>query len=205
MPVHRGQGQRRPEPPRYDKIPQGVPARKAETNGAPQRGPDGKFLPGNALASKGGKRRAGSRKHLHQLGLEWLDGKPELSAARKRGNLQLKAEQQWVAQSVGAGVLDPLAAAELRNAVSKEVLGQLLMENPKMLGSLRETINMADKLLTGARGHRLTAIELAARGAESRQGGAGRALDIGSIDVSAELEQLKGLLGSKNDEGASDD
>lgn len=205
MPVVRGQGALRPEPPRRDHIPQGVPAQKAASNGGPQRGPDGRFLPGNALAKKGGQRRQGSRKFLHQLGLEWLDGSPDLSSARKRGNQQLRAEQQWVAQSVGAGVLDPLAAAELRNAVSKEVLGQLLLENPKMLGSLRDTIGMADKLLTGARGHRLTAIELAARGAEGRTGQGSHPLDLSAIDVSGDLAQLLQEAKGAQDQGGGDD
>ena len=123
-----------------------------------------------------------------------MEGKAELSGVRRRGNEQLKAEQNWVAATLGAGVLDPLAAAELRNAVTKETLAHLLLENPKMVkGDMGATIALADKLLTAARGHRLTAIELAARGAEARVGkgnGHTRPVDVQGIDVSEELKQL---------------
>lgn len=204
-PVHRSHSRPTPAPARPDELPAFVPDPEPVPAGPGERDALGRFVRGNKSSKVGGRRKRQVAQHLHSLGLEWLEGKPELAALRRRGNRQLKAEQQWVAGTVGGGVLDPLAAAELRNAVTKETLAQLMLESPKMVGSLRETITLADKLLTAARGHRLTALELSARGAEARSGsGNAPRLDIGSIDVTAELAALM-AAGSPHNAAPNDD
>lgn len=223
MPVHRSHNRPMPAPPRPDELPQGVPAPLPARTGADVRDSKGRFAKGNrSAASAGGRARKERVEHLHRLGLDWLtqapkpSGDPSKDAAtaqmvesftehRRQGSRQLKAEQSWLMRTVGGGVLDPLAAAELRNAVTKETLAHLLLENPKMAGPLGKTVALADKLLTAARGHRLTALELSARAAQARLqtgGGAGR-IDVQAIDVSETLREL--LASSTSTEGSNDD
>lgn len=222
MPVHRSHDRPMPQAPRPDELPQGVPAPLPAPARRGERDSRGRFQPGNrAASSAGGRARKERVEHLHKLGLDWLTqpakptGDPAKDAAnaqmmsafaehRRQGSRQLKAEQSWLMRTVGGGVLDPLAAAELRNAVTKETLAHLLLENPKMAGPLSKTVALADKLLTAARGHRLTAFELSARAAMARgQQGSGPRIDVQAIDVSETLREL--LASTTSTDGSKDD
>lgn len=203
MPVQRSHGRPQAQPPRVDELPRFQPDPQPVPAGPSQRGPDGRFVKGNGIARKGGLARQQVASHLRSLGLGWLMGEPHAAELRSRGIRQLRAEQTWLASTVGAGVLDPLAASELRSAATKEVLGHLLLEAPKVGGDTpAASIALASRLLSDARNHRLTALEIAARGAAARQcnGGGRPRLDVGAIDVTGELAALQRLLNDGKDQ-----
>ena len=197
MPIQRSHGKPSPQVVRPNEMPQFVPDPDPVPAGPSHRGPDGRFVKGNGIARKGGQARQQVASHLRSLGLGWLMGEPRAAELRSRGIRQLRAEQTWLASTVGAGVLDPLAASELRSAATKEVLGHLLLEAPKVGGDTpAASIALASRLLSDARNHRLTALEIAARGAAARQcnGGGRPRPDLSAIDVTGELAALERLL-----------
>lgn len=223
MPVHRSHGRPMPQAPRPDELPQGVPDPMPVPTGPTERGPDGRFKAGNRVARAGGKAKRQRVEHLHRLGLDWLAAPPKdpsdprqvvvherWAEHRKQAARQLKAEQAWLARTTGGGVLDPSAASELRSAIELEALGRLLLQTPSFIGqSVGDTLALAQRLLTAARGHRLTAYELSARGAQARQqtaAGGGAARLFADLDTEAVERQYRELLGQvQTEEGGKDD
>lgn len=197
MPVQKSHGKPSPQVVRPDELPKFIPDPEPVPAGPSQRNAKGQFVPGNRICQKGGQARQQVASHLRSLGLGWLVGEPKAAELRSRGIRQLRAEQTWLASTVGGGVLDPLAASELRSAATKQVLADLLFEAPKLIGDTpAASVALASRLLSDARNHRLSALEIAARGAAARHGsgnGAPRPA-FNSIDVSGELRELQRLL-----------
>lgn len=90
-----------------DELPEGVPA-DARPDPAPERGPGGRFLPGNPSAARGGKAKAGRTKLAASLGLSTLPNESELARYKAGAESLRRATTASLAKSVGGGEVGPL-------------------------------------------------------------------------------------------------
>lgn len=143
-----------------DELPMGVPA-PARLPSAPVRGPNGRFIRGNAMAARGGEAHAGKTRLASKLALGDTFADPRfLPYANSARNFRREHVTQ-LARDVGGGHCGPapssiVASAALQLAASRfafEVLGDM------QLGS---------RLADASRQNLLAAHELCAREALSR-------------------------------------
>lgn len=94
------------ELPPGDELPAGLP----DPAGAPDRaghGTDGRFLPGNPDAAKGGRRRAGKVKLAHRLALVALPDGAAFAPYKASAIAFRRAQCAAIAASVGRGMCGP--------------------------------------------------------------------------------------------------
>lgn len=102
MPVHRSHGKQRVEVPRIDELPAGLPE-NARPESPPERGPDGRFLPGaSSSASKGGRRRGGALTLARKLGLKKGE-ESALAPYLRHADAWRRHKVSELAATVGAG------------------------------------------------------------------------------------------------------
>lgn len=167
-----------------DELPAGVPER-AGAESPTDRGAAGRFAGGNALASKGGRARAGKTKLADRMGLRSL---PEGSAfgPYKRAAVSFrKAHTAVLARTVGGGRCGPapsslVASAALQLAWSR-YLSDLAAET-----SDPELALKGSKLAEASRQSLMAAHELCAREAVARAAAA-------RVDLQAAIRERLGL------------
>lgn len=123
MTLQRSQGRLRPQPPRADELPVGLPA-PADATSPTDRGDGGRFAPGNSIAKKGGKARAGKTRLATKLRLSSAATDPAFEPYQAAAEAFKRAHVAWLAQHVGAGYVGPgvasiVASAALQLAASR--------------------------------------------------------------------------------------
>ncbi len=166
-----------------DELPQGTPG-PSQPAGPESHRPDGTFAPGNALASRGGKARAGSTRLADCLGLG--DATDEAFAPYKRAAVSFRRAQcSALAASVGGGACGPgpgslVATAALQLAWSRFLFDRFAM-NPQATGAVAQVLQ-ASKLADASRQNLLAAHELCAREGKARPGNSPHAALMAAIE-----------------------
>lgn len=163
MPVQRSQNQLRPQAPRADELPAGVPAPPA----GPQRDRLGHFLPGNAVSAQGGAARAGLARAAGEAGISALTADPAYQPYLKRAKAFCRAECKRIAEEVGGGKCGPGPSSMVQSASLQWAASQFLFDQAHRALD-RDAFAQASKLANDSRQNLLSAEELAARQAERR-------------------------------------
>ena len=156
-----------------DELPAGVPA-EAEPPTAPGRDPNGRFLPGNASAARGGRAKAGRTKLAASLGLSTLPSASVLARYKAGAESLRRATTTSLAKSVGGGEVGPLpgtlvASGSLALAWSRYFFDQaalLAASNPTQAATFA---GLGAKLSESSSRLLREAFEYAAREAEIRK------------------------------------
>lgn len=161
MPIQRSQGRLRPLVPRVDELPEGVPA-PARVASPDDRGDGGRFAPGNGIASRGGKARAGKTRLASQLSLGRAFADPRFEPYARAAKPFQRAHIATLAKTVGGGVCDEAAASIVASAALQLAASRFAFE---VLGDLA----LGSRLADASRANLMSAAELCARAAQARK------------------------------------
>lgn len=154
-----------------DELPRGVPAEQPPSSG-PERGPDGRFLPGNKrAASKGGKAsryRTGlaDRMALGRL-VERIGDASEWRPYLEEAEAFQRAQMRYLSDEIGGGILGPDVASIVITAAWQTAASRFAQTKAMAEGDT-SLLALASRLGNDARQNLLAARELAARAAQAR-------------------------------------
>jgi hypothetical protein len=164
--IRRSHGATYPEVATVDELPAGVPdAPRVES--PTDRGPGGRFAPGNSLAGLAGKARKGKTRLADRLGLRAIPDAAAFRPYKAAAASFRRAQCAELAKTVGGGVCGPapsslVASAALQLAWSRYLADLAASENDPDLAL------KASKLSDASRQNLLAAHELCALEARAR-------------------------------------
>jgi len=167
MPVQGSQGRPRPQAPRADELPAGVPA---PARRAPARDTSGKFVKSDgttALAREGGRARAEARQLAQLLGLQTLDEDHAYAPYARLAREFRDHHMAELAATVGGGRVGPGPASVVSTAALQMAASRYLGD----LGAAKCDAKLlldASRLGDASRANLLSAHELCAREAKAR-------------------------------------
>jgi hypothetical protein len=149
-----------------DELPEGVPApaRPAEPS---DRGPDGRFRPGNALAATGGAAKRGQAHLAARLGLGSLPADAAFAPYRRSAATFRRVQCTTLARTVGGGVCGPGPSSIVASAALALAWSRYLSDLAAQTGDA-DAVTRAMRLADASRQMLLTAHELCAREATAR-------------------------------------
>lgn len=148
-----------------DELPAGVPGPSPEPSPGSQRA-DGRFTPGNALAARGGRARAGSTRLGDRLGLN--DQALEAFASYRRAAVSFRRAQcAALAASVGNGACGPGPSSLVATAALQLAWSRYFSDQAALTGDAKLAAS-ASKLGNDSRQNLLAAHELCAREGKAR-------------------------------------
>lgn len=149
-----------------DELPDGVPD-NARADSPTDRGERGLFAPGNALARKGGRARAGKTRLADRLGLRALPDGSAFAPYKASAVSFRRAQCAALAASVGGGHCGPAPSSFVASAALQLAWSRYLADLAAETGS-PELALQASKLANDSRQNLLGAHELCAREAAAR-------------------------------------
>ena len=162
-----GRGKPRIEVMPADELPKGVPS-DADPVSPSDFDDHGKFAPGNAIASKGGRARAGRTRLAHQLGLTKLTEDAALAPYRGAADAFRRAQCSELAATVGGGVCGPGPSSIVASAALQLAMSRYLSDQGQATGDPKLLLS-ASKLSNDSRLNLMAAHELCAREALARE------------------------------------
>ena len=162
-----GRGKPRIEVMPADELPKGVPA-DADPSSPDDFDDRGKFAPGNAIASKGGRARAGRTRLAHQLGLSRLTEDAALAPYRGAADAFRRAQCSELAATVGGGMCGPGPSSIVASAALQLAMSRYLSDQGQATGDPKLLLS-ASRLANESRQNLLAAHELCAREAVARE------------------------------------
>jgi hypothetical protein len=158
-----------------DELPDGVPGESRAESPA-DRGPLGKFAPGNGLAKLGGKARKGKTRLADRLGLRSLNDDASFKPYRASSEAFRRAQCNELASNVGGGVCGPAPSSLVASAALQLGWSRYLSDVAGETGDAAMALQ-ASKLADASRQNLLAAHELCALEAKARTAhGAGAAM-----------------------------
>jgi hypothetical protein len=149
-----------------DELPAGVPSR-AERVSPGDFDSRGKFAPGNALARKGGRARAGKTRLADRLGLRGLPDGAEFRPYKAAAASFRRAQCATLAASVGGGYCGPAPSSMVISAALQLAWARFFSDRAAQTGDAELALT-ASRLSDASRQNLLAAHELCAREAEAR-------------------------------------
>jgi hypothetical protein len=164
-----GEGRGRPhvEVLPVDELPAGVPGPARPAN-ARDRGPGGRFLPGNALAAVGGTAKRGQARLVARLGLSTLPAGSAFGPYRRAAATFRRVQCSELARTVGGGTCGPGPSSIVASAALALAWSRYLSDLAAQTGDHELALRSA-KLGETHRQHLLAAHELCAREALARK------------------------------------
>ena len=151
-----------------DELPVGTPA-SARLGSPSDRGDRGKFAPGNALASVGGKATAGKTRLSARLGLSKLPDGAAFRPYKAAASSFRRAQCAALASNVGGGYCGPAPSSMVASAALQLAWSRYFSDLAGGGGDTALALT-ASRLADASRQNLLAAHELCAREAASRQG-----------------------------------
>lgn len=167
MTLERSQNALRPQVQRLDEQPAGVPE-NARPESPSDRRERGLFAPGNGLAAKGGKARAGKTRLADRLGLRSLPAGNAFAPYKASAVSFRRAQCAALAASVGGGYCGPAPSSFVASAALQLAWSRYLSDLAAETGN-GELAIQSSKLANDSRQNLLAAHELAAREAVARR------------------------------------
>lgn len=160
----------RVETPPADELPVGVPddARDARPG---DRGPGGRFRPGNSLAAAGGRAKRGKARLAARLGLASLPDDSAFAPYRASASTFRRVQCADLARTVGGGVCGPAPSSIVASAALALAWSRYLSDVAAATGDPEMALR-AIRIGDSSRQMLLTAHELCAREALARRAGA---------------------------------
>jgi len=182
----RGAGVPRVEVLPADELPAGAPA-SARVESPSDRGPAGRFAPGNALSRAGGKATAGKTRLASRLGLRGLPAGSEFRPYKAAASSFRRAQCAALASTVGGGYCGPGPSSMVASAALQLAWSRFLSDQAAATGDPELALS-ASRLADASRQNLLAAHELCAREAQARP----RATNPGAIAAAFEAAGRKG-------------
>jgi hypothetical protein len=149
-----------------DELPLGVPT-SAEHVSRGDFDARGKFAPGNRIASRGGRARAGKTRLAERLGMQRLPDDSAFAPYKRAAVSFRKAQCAALASSVGGGYCGPAPSSIVASAALQLAWSRFLNDQAAAKGDAEKALS-ASRLADASRQNLLAAIELCAREARSR-------------------------------------
>lgn len=168
MPTQRSHGRPRPQAPRADELPEGMPA-PARPHAA--RDGSGRFGQGSgttALAASGGRAKAEAARLKRMLGLS-EPAEPYRAYVQHAADWR-DAQLRHLAESVGGGAVGPDVIAIVSSA-ARQLAASLALNDAALAEGCDDSVALLEKssrLANDSRQNMLAAHELAARAAKAR-------------------------------------
>lgn len=151
-----------------DELPTGVPAEHPDPAGE-ERGPDGRFRPGNSrLSAKGGRVKKNRVELARSLGIEDLTASDEWKPYLRSAEEFIRAELRHLQERIGAGDLPPSVSAMVVSSAWQLAASRFLNAHAVETGN-HDLFTRASALANAARQNALASHELAARAARDRR------------------------------------
>lgn len=150
-----------------DELPVGEPA-NARPESPSDRGERGQFAPGNGLAAKGGRSRAGKTRLAARLGLRSLPAGSAFATYKASAVSFRRAQCAALAASVGGGHCGPAPSSFVASAALQLAWSRYLSDLAAETGN-GELAIQSSKLANDSRQNLLAAHELCAREAVARR------------------------------------
>jgi hypothetical protein len=161
-----GVGQPRIEVLPPDELPEGVPAQAREASPA-DRGDQGRFARGNALAAIGGKALVGQTRLANRLGLRKLGDESAFRPYRAAAASFRRAQCAALAASVGGGRCGPSPSSIVASASLQLAWSRFLSDLAAETGDAKLALD-SSRLADASRQNLMAAHELCAREAAAR-------------------------------------
>lgn len=161
-----GRGSPRIEVLPADELPVGVPA-DARPESPTDRGEGGRFAPGNSLALRGGRARAGKTRLADRLGLTSLPADASFAPYRASAVSFRRAQCAALAANVGGGICGPAPSSFVASAALQLAWSRFFSDRAALTGDSDDAL-MASRLADASRQNLLAAHELAAKEAKAR-------------------------------------
>jgi hypothetical protein len=149
-----------------DELPVGVPADAGEARQG-DRGEGGRFLPGNAIARRGGHAKKGKARLAARLGLGKLPADAPFAPYRASAATFRRAQCGELAKTVGGGVCGPAPSSIVASAALQLAWSRFFSDAAAVTGD-PELALKASRLADSSRQSLLAAHEICAREALAR-------------------------------------
>lgn len=150
-----------------DELPEGVPGDTRSESPA-DRAKRGQFAPGNSLARKGGRAKAGRMRLADRLGLRNLPEGSAFATYKASGASFRRAQCAALAASVGGGYCGPAPSSFVASAALQLAWSRYLSDQAAQTGD-PELAMTSSRLADASRQNLLAAHELCAREGKARQ------------------------------------
>lgn len=153
------------EIPRADELSDGIPE-PARQEPSGERGPDGRFLPGNITSATGGRGKVGAIKLARQMGLHGESCEKIAKYERNAEDFR-RHEVARVARLVGGGYCGAGPASIIAGAAMQRCMAAYTFDEAKRTGDI-DLFLKASRLTNDSRQNLLAAHELCVREAKAR-------------------------------------
>jgi hypothetical protein len=161
-----GRGVPRVEVLPVDELPAGVPDRAGHESPT-DRGDGGRFAPGNSLATRGGKARAGKSRLADRMGLRALPDSSAFAPYKKAAVSFRRAQCASLAASLGGGYCGPGPSSFVASAALQLAWSRFLADMAAEHGDPDLAVT-SSRLANDSRQNLLAAHELCAKEAAAR-------------------------------------